>query len=296
MKERLGFNFFDVFVVLFCVAFALLCFYPLWYVFVVSITPYEVFIKTPLVLLPPLKPDLHYYAGILAAESFRNAFVISVLVTALGTALAVMVSSAMAYAVSKEEIKGMKFLNTLAVITMFFSGGLIPTFFLYKNIGLLGSFWAMVLPGGFAVGQFVIIRNYFSYSVPKELEESARIDGANDILIFFRIVIPLAKPMLAAISLFIAVGYWNDYYTYMVFIGNKPALQPLMYALRRMLYEGNFGQAIQHGAEQLLGLTKVPAFSLRMATIICSIVPILIVYPFLQKHFAKGILIGAVKG
>ncbi len=296
MKEKLGFNFFDVFVVLFCVLFALLCFYPLWYVLLASLTSYEDFIKTPLVLLPPLKPDFHYYVGILTAESFRKAFVVSVVVTVLGTGLAVLVSSAMAYAVSKEEIKGMKFLNVLAVFTMFFSGGLIPTYFLYRNIGLLNNFLVMILPGGFAVGQFVIMRNYFSYSVPKELEESARIDGANDILVFYRIVMPLAKPMLAAISLFIAVGYWNDYYTYMVFIGNRAEIQPLMYALRRMLTEGNFGQAIQQGAEQLLGLPKVPAFSLRMATIMCSIAPILLVYPFLQKHFAKGILIGAVKG
>ncbi len=296
MKQRLGFNFMDIFVVLFCALFGLLCFYPLWYVLVVSITPYEEFIKMPFVLLPPTSLDLQYYAGILSARSFQNAFVVSIVVTSLGTFLAVAVTSSMAYAVSKVEIKGMKFINTLAVITMFFSGGLIPTYFLYRNLKLLGSFLVLVLPGAFSVGQFVIIRNYFSYAVPHELEESARIDGANDITVFFRIILPLSKPMLAAISLFIAVGYWNDYYSYMVFVVNKPQFQPLMYALRRMLYEGNFTQAVQQGAEQLLGVAKVPAFSLRMATIICSIVPILIVYPFLQKHFAKGILIGAVKG
>ena len=139
----------------------------------------------------------------------------------------VLVTSTMAYAVSKEYVPGMKPLNVLTVFTMFFAGGLIPTYMLYMDIHLIRTYWVMVLPYGLSVTYFIIMRNYFSYSVPKELEDAARIDGCNDIRVFFRVILPLSKPMLAAVGLFIAVGFWNDYYSYMMYIANKPKLQPL---------------------------------------------------------------------
>ena len=295
MKQRLGFNFFDVFVYGFCILFALICFYPLWYVLVVSVMPYDVYIHTNLVLLPSSPLDFQYYKAIFTSSIFKDSIFISFLITFLRTFLTVVVSATMAYGVSKTNIKGMKLLNVLAVFTMFFGGGLIPTYFLYMDLGLLKTFWVQIIPFGFNVGQYVIMRNYFSYSVPQELEEAARIDGANDFRIFFRIVLPLSKPMLAACSLFIAVAAWNDYSTYLMYCG-KTEYQPFVWVLRRLLTEATLADSIGSGpAGGAVNVPRIPAISLRMATIICAMLPIMAVYPFLQKYFAKGILIGAVK-
>lgn len=153
----------------------------------------------------------------------------------------------------------------------------------------------MVIPSALSTVYFIIMRNYFSYSVPAELEEAATIDGANDIKVFFKIVLPVSVPMMAAISLFIAVVHWNDYYNYMMFV-NVTKYQPYVWVLRRMLVEHSLANQLSAGAAAAMGTPKIPAFALRMATIVCAMLPIMLVYPFLQKYFAKGILIGAVKG
>lgn len=216
MREALGFNFYDVFVLVFCITFGLICFYPLWYVLIASVTPYETFVEGGLMLFPKGGIDLQYYKTIFSNSSFSSSMWISVSKTVIGTLLSVLVTSTMAYAVSKTHVKGMKLLNVLVVFNLFFSGGLIPQYVLYMNLGLIRNYWVMVLPGVLNITYFIIMRNYFSYSVPAELEEAARIDGCNDVRVFFRIIIPLSKPMLAAVSLFIAVIQWNDYYQYLL--------------------------------------------------------------------------------
>ena len=295
MKGRYGFNFFDIFVIVFCVVFAFICIYPMWYVLVVSLTPYDKFIQQDVVLLPPFPPDPQYYMGILANPTFKNSLLISAAKTLLATTLTLIVTSMMAYGVSKTHIKGMKLINVLVVLTMFFSGGLIPTYFLYNSLGLIKTFWVMVLPFGLHISYFIIMRNYFSYAVSLELEDAAAIDGANQVTLYFRIVMPLSMSMIAAIGLFVAVAQWNDYYSFMMFV-NRPALQPYVWVLRRALTEQSFTQTMTNQAQELLDVPCVPPFALRMATIVCAMVPIMCVYPFLQKHFAKGILLGAVKG
>ena len=294
MREALGFNFYDVFVLVFCITFGLICFYPLWYVLIASVTPYETFVEGGLMLFPKGGIDLQYYKTIFSNSSFAPSMWISVSKTVIGTLLSVLVTSTMAYAVSKTHVKGMKLLNVLVVFNLFFSGGLIPQYVLYMNLGLIRNYWVMVLPGVLNITYFIIMRNYFSYSVPAELEEAARIDGCNDVRVFFRIIIPLSKPMLAAVSLFIAVIQWNDYYQYMVFIANKPQLQPFAWVLRRILTDQTMMSQVRNGAMSL-GAQLPPPMALRMATIICAMLPIMVVYPFLQKYFAQGMLIGAVK-
>ena len=294
MREALGFNFYDVFVLVFCITFGLICFYPLWYVLIASVTPYETFVEGGLMLFPKGGIDLQYYKTIFSNSSFSSSMWISVSKTVIGTLLSVLVTSTMAYAVSKTHVKGMKLLNVLVVFNLFFSGGLIPQYVLYMNLGLIRNYWVMVLPGVLNITYFIIMRNYFPYSVPAELEEAARIDGCNDVRVFFRIIIPLSKPMLAAVSLFIAVIQWNDYYQYMVFIANKPQLQPFAWVLRRILTDQTMMSQVRNGAMSL-GAQLPPPMALRMATIICAMLPIMVVYPFLQKYFAQGMLIGAVK-
>ena len=294
MRQRLGFNFYDVFVVTFCVLFALICFYPMWYVFIASLTPYEEFVKGGLMLWPTGGVDFQYYNVIFNNSSFISSLWISASKTVIGTALSLLVTSTMAYAVSKVHVPGMKVLNLLTVFTMFFSGGLVPTYMLYKDLGLIRSYWVMVIPYALSITYYIVMRNYFSYSVSSELEDAASIDGCNEVRIFFQIILPLSKPMLAAVGLFLAVGFWNDYYSYMMYISSKPALQPFVWVLRRVLTDSQMMAQVRSGATSV-GSQLPPPMALRMATIICAMLPIMCVYPFLQKHFAKGIMIGAVK-
>lgn len=294
MLQVAGFNFYDVFVYAFCIIFALICVYPMWYVLICSITPYEEYIKGGLMLWPTGGVDLQYYQAIFSTRAFTTSMWISVSKTVLATVLSLLVTATMAYACSKTHVRGMKVVNALVVFNLFFTGGLIPQYMLYQDLGLLRSYWVMVIPGALNITYFIIMRNYFSYSVPKELEEAAMIDGCTEVGVFFRIVTPVSRSMLAAVALFIAVINWNDYYNYMMFISNKTNLQPFVWILRRMLVDQSMMNTVRRGAVGL-GLELPPPMALRMATIICAMVPIMCVYPFLQKHFTSGITLGAIK-
>lgn len=293
MRGKLGFNFYDVFVVGFCIIFALICFYPIWYVAVASVTPYEVFIRNKVMLIPT-SLDFQYYKAIFKTPVFANSIMISVTKTVLGTLLSLFITSSMAYGVSKVHVKGMKVINALVVFNLFFTGGLIPEYMLYKNIGMLRTFWVMVIPGGLNIVYYIIMRNYFSFSVSQELEEAAKIDGCTDIGVFFKVILPLSKSMLAAVGLFIAVINWNDYYSYMMFITSRPELQPFAWVLRRTLVDPAMMSQIRRGA-QSIGMPNIPPIGLQMTTVIVAMLPIMMVYPFLQKYFAKGMMLGAVK-
>lgn len=288
----------DAVIVLFIFVFAFLCFYPMWYVFVVSITPYGDFVDKAFIFLPPLKPDLSYYVMIIGDgwKVFSRAMGISFMKTGLGATLAVMMTGMLAYAVSKRNVKGMKLINVMMVLTLFFSGGLIPLYILIIKLNLYNSFWVMVVTGLVHTGHFIIMRNYFSYAVPPELEDAALMDGTSEFTVFFRIVMPICKPMFAAIFLFEAVSHWNDFTTYLYFV-EKIQLQPFVWLLRRALRQPSVLMITAAGtAEEVLDEDVwIPPRALKMATIICAMVPIMLVYPFLQRHFAKGILIGAVK-
>lgn len=294
MLSRCGFNFYDIFVVVFCIAFAFICFYPIWYVFVASITPYEEFVRGGIMFWPSTGIDFQYYKVIFNTKAFVNSMWISVSVTALATTITLLVTSSMAYAVSKTYVRGMKAINALVVFNLFFSGGLIPQYLLYRSLGILRTYWVMVIPSGLNIVYFIIMRNYFAYSVQRELEEAALIDGCSDIGVFFRIVLPLSRAMLAAVGLFVAVINWNDYYEYMMFISNKTDLQPFAWILRRMLTDTTMLAQVRRGASAV-GVTLPPPMALRMATIICAMLPIICVYPFLLKYFTTGMTLGAVK-
>ena len=294
MLQVAGFNFYDVFVYAFCIIFALICVYTMWYVLICSITPYEEYIKGGLMLWPTGGVELQYYQAIFSTKAFTTSMWISVSKTVIATVLSLLGTATMAYACSKTHVRGMKVVNALVVFNLFFTGGLIPQYMLYRDLNLLGSYWVMVIPGALNITYFIIMRNYFTYSVPKELEEAALIDGCTDVGVFFRIVTPVSRSMLAAVALFIAVINWNDYYNYMMFISNKTNLQPFVWILRRMLVDQSMMNTVRRGAVGL-GMELPPPMALRMATIICAMVPIMCVYPFLQKYFTSGITLGAIK-
>lgn len=296
MRHKLGYNFYDIFVYGFAIAFALICIYPMWYVFIGSITPSASTVQQSLRILPPGNPTLQYYKIVLYTREFSRSIFISFLKTALGAFGALILTAMMAYGVSKKNVMGMKTLNFIIVFLMFFGGGLIPTYLLYNQLHLLKSFWAMVIPGWVSIGHFVIMRNYFSYNVSEELEAAAVIDGANNVILFFKIIIPISMPMFAAIFLFEAVGHWNDWTSYLYFVGSVKYM-PFIVVLQEILRNPN-GPMVQEATSTALNVQHriLPPAALVNTTIIVAMLPIMAVYPFLQKHFAKGILIGAVKG
>lgn len=291
--RKLRFGPFDLFATVFCLIFSILCFYPIWFVFIVSIMEYDQFIAQDFILLPPLDPAFKYYITVVTGELFQRAFVISVFKTALGALVGVVITAMLAYAVSKKTVSGMNLLNHLIIFTLFFNGGLIPTYLLIRSFGMLNTFWVMVVPSLITISHFIVMRNYFAYSVSKELEEAALIDGAREVTIFFRIIIPLSMPIMAAIFLFLAIAHWNDYYSYLIYVDDT-RLQPFVWVLRRMIMDPSLSKMNLGGGNPALN-DYIPPFSLKMTVIICAMLPIVIVYPFLQKHFAKGVMIGAVK-
>lgn len=294
-RFKLKFNFFDVFIFVFCVGYAFVCFYPLWYVFIVSITPMEEFVKQDYIFLLPVNPDFQYYQAVFHTSSFRSSILVSIFKTGFGTLLCLLVTTTTAYGTSKVKVPGMKLLNRLVVFTMYFGGGLIPTYFLYRDIGILKTIWPLVLPMALNVGYYVVVRNYFSYTISADLEDAAMLDGANPVQVFVRIILPTSVAMLAAIGLFIAVYHWNDWYNFHMYV-KVNRLQPFAYVLRRVLTDHSFVNGMSNEAQAAMQMPAPPPQQLRMATIIVACLPIMCVYPFLQKHFTKGMMLGAVKG
>ena len=297
LKRALGFNLLDVSFVLFAGFFAFICFYPMWYVFVVSITPYAEYITKDFVFAPPRSPSFLYYYSIIVGgrDIFLQTMSVSFLKTFVGSTVSVLVTAMFAYGVSKRYVMGTRTLNVLMVFTLFFSGGLIPTYILMIQLRLIDTFWVMVLPWIVNTGHFIIMRNYFSYTVPTELEDAALIDGSSEFRTFFTIVFPISKAMFAAIFLFEAVWHWNDYYSFLIFVKDT-SLMPFVYLLRRVLEYSYYVMSTASGQRFVEDIgVFLPPKQLVMTTIVLAMVPVMILYPFLQRHFAKGILIGAVK-
>lgn len=298
MKSRFGFNFFDVFAVLFCIGFGFICFYPMWYVFIGSIMDYKDFVQVTFPFFPPLNPTFKYYEGILAGEVFQKSMLLSISKTLFTSVSTIILTAMMAYAVTKTRVKGMKTVNFLMIFTLLFSGGLIPSYLLIRNLHMYNTFWALTIPWLLSPTTFAYFRSYFATQGSADLEEAAKIDGANDVFIFFKIIFPISIPVFAALFLFEAVGSWNDWYSYLIYCEDVK-LQPVVWLLRRMLIDPTLAkQSTDAGKVMALSgrLGYLPPAALKMTTIILSMLPIIIVYPLLQRYFVKGIMLGAVKG
>ncbi|MCU6711852.1 carbohydrate ABC transporter permease [Paenibacillus sp. J5C_2022] len=245
------------------------------------------------VLLWPVEFNVRSYVQIFREGSMFAAFQNSVILTLVGTVLNIVATSLAAYPLSKKRLLFRSQVLMAIVFTMLFSAGLIPSFLLVKYLGLMGDYWALWLPGMISTYNLLVMKTYFE-SLPQELEESAAIDGASDPVILLRIILPLAKPMLAAISLFYAVGWWNSYFGVLLYI-NDPAKATLMVKLYSMLL--NLNELLQDSTGmKVLDVEILTPEAVKAAAIVVSTMPILLVYPFLQKHFVKGVLIGSIKG
>nr|WP_274655285.1 carbohydrate ABC transporter permease [Paenibacillus humicola] len=284
---------FDGFNIAFLVAAAAVTLFPLYYVFAVSFTdPTEYIAKRGFVLFPQ-HWTLDSYRYLLSTSTFTRATLVSVFLASVGTALSLIVTSALAYGLSRKRLMGRRAIMLMILFTLLFNPGLIPPYLLVRDLGLIDSLWSLILPV-LTSGWYVALMRSFFDGIPPELEESGVIDGSSDIGVFFRIVLPLSMPALAAFGLFYAVAYWNTFFTAVLYI-NDNAKWPLQLVLQNMLIDSST-QAGGSAAAEMMAEQQIPPETLKMAAVVIATLPIVCVYPFLQKHFAKGVMLGSVKG
>lgn len=279
---------FDILNIGMLTALALITVLPLLYVLAASFASESEIRSRPFFLWPQnFVTDTYHY--IFATDTFLRALLTTIGVTAVGTVIQVGLTLTMAYPLSRRSLPGRNLFLNLIIFTLVFTGGLIPTYLVVRDLGLLDSYWALILPLAINPFYLIIVKTFFQ-ALPEALEEAARIDGANDLKVFTRIVLPLSKPIIATFSLFYAVAIWNDYLSPLLYINDshKWTLQVLV----RQLTAPNADAANALDALQGYGF---PEQGLKFAIIVIATVPILLIYPFLQKHFAKGVLIGSVK-
>lgn len=262
---------------------------PFLYIFSVSFSSMEEYLRKDFIIWPEQwVADAYRY--ILSNDNFIKSVFVTIFITVLGTTLNLAFTSTMAYALAK-PFYGQKVLLLLVLFTFLFSAGIIPTYLIVKATGLLNSIWALIIPVLISPWNLIVFTQFFK-SIPEELNEAALIDGAGPFKVFARIVLPLSKPALATFGLFYAVMHWNSYFTAMLYLSN-PKLWPIQLLLRQIVVVNDTSSL---SVEQLANIQPPPAETVQMAAILLATVPILLVYPFLQKHFAKGVMIGSVKG
>ncbi|WP_440897616.1 carbohydrate ABC transporter permease [Amphibacillus sp. Q70] len=288
MKKDLDSRIFDAINIVIMVLFTIIIVVPLWNVVVSSFASGSALARGNFIFWPD-EWSFENYRSVFRDSAILNAFLISAAKTVIGVVTHVFFCAMMAYGMSKADLKGRKLYSTMGIITMFFSGGMIPTYLLIRSLGLLNSFWVYIIPALLSYYDVIILMNFFR-AVPVSLEESAKIDGAGYWRVFLQIFLPLSKPALATIALFNGVAQWNDFMTARLYITDK-ALYPLQMKLYEIIVQSQT-QGMQHiGSAVVESTTK----GVQLATIVVTTVPILIIYPLLQKHFIAGMLVGAVK-
>ena len=266
--------------------FSLLCFIPILLVVIYSFTPYDLYLKNHFDFFPS-RLTLDAYRMVMNYRYIWTGYGNTLYITIFGSALSLIVLVLTGYPLSKRDLKGRNVYMTLWIITMFFSGGMIPNYFLIRTLGLLNNRWSLILPGLVSCYNLILMKNYIQ-GLPGSLEEAALIDGANDLMVLIRIVLPLSAPILATLGLFTAVGYWNSYFNAIMYM-TKRANWPLQLVLRELLFESAVNEMTAMDER-----VSTP-FLLKMASIVVATVPIMCIYPFLQKYFMTGLVLGGVK-
>lgn len=282
---------FDVVVIIMFAALALLTLYPFYNVIILSFSNTESVAKHIPYLLP-FALDLTGYKTIIQDSDFINSLLVSLFVTIVGTAVNMVLSVIAAYVLSRKYLDGRNMIMSVIVFTMLFGGGLVPTYMVIKDMGLINKVWAMILPTAINTYYLIIMKNYF-LGLPDGLFEAAKLDGAGEWTMLWKVAFPLSKPIMATFTLFYAVDCWNEWYNALLYI-NKKALSPLQIYLRDILTSLNSQLSTQ--AQQMMGSTqKVSTSAVQMATIVITALPIMLVYPYLQKYFVNGVMVGGIK-
>lgn len=289
-KTSLGSRIFDTCNYVFLFILCVVMLYPLWYVLCCSFSDPALLMRHTGMLMLPLDFSLAGYEKVLNYSPLWNAYGVTIFVVVVGTSMNMLASILFAYVLSCKDMMWHKLITGLAVFTMYFSGGMIPTYLVVKGVGLYDTIWAMIIPGLISTYNCIILRTAF-YGIPDSLLESARIDGAGALRILFTVCVPLIVPSIATVALFYAVGHWNSWTNALLYI-RKQELMPLQMVLRALLIQN---EAVEVTGGQDLQ-TELNALLLKYVVIVVSTVPILCVYPFIQRYFTKGVMIGAVKG
>ena len=298
IKSTTSRRIFQVFNYIFLLFITFICIYPFWYVVIYTLSDASRIGENPPVFIPT-GFSVENYVQILTLKGFLPAFGISVARTVAGTVLSVGSCSFLGYLFSKENMPFRKFLYRFLILTMYISGGMIATYIIIKSYGMLNTFWVYIIPGMVSAYNVVLIKTYVE-SLPASLEESAKLDGAGVVTIFTKIIFPLSKPIIATVAVFVAVGQWNSWFDNHIYTRGLDSLKTLQYLLYNYLNEA------QRIAEQLRNATssvdagalmqQISSKGIRMSITVLAALPIFLVYPFMQKYFVKGIMVGAVKG
>ncbi len=266
--------------------------YPLLYVLAVSLSSAQ-YVQAGMVTIFPKGLNLEAYREVMSDTYFWSSYKNTIVYTVTGTALSLFLTTMLAYCLSRPNLFGRKQISFLILFTMFFSGGLVPNFLLVKNLHIYNTMWAIILPASISTYNMIITRTYMQ-GLPEELFESIKLDGGNDWQIFTRIVLPLSKPVVATIALFYAVGLWNGYFNPMIYLKDADKY-PLQIILKDLILSQNASD-LSAGAAEALGQSMMTSEMIISASIMIAMIPILCVYPFIQKYFVKGVMLGAVKG
>lgn len=282
-----------VMMILICI-FVLAVLYPLYYILIASVSdPYDVYAGKTFLL--PSGFTLEGYMKVFREEAIAVGYINSILYTAVGTLISTVLVIITAYPLSKKEMPGRKPIMIFYLITMYFSGGLIPTYLVVANTGLLNSMWALILPGGVSVFNVIVARTYFESSIPQEMYEAAKMDGCGHLKTFLKIVVPLSKPIIAVMVIFAMVAFWNDWFTALIYMNDK-GKYPLQLALRQVLIQSQASATAMSGMDGGYAEANRITELIKFSSMVVGAVPMLIAYPFVQKYFEKGLMVGAVKG
>lgn len=282
---------FDCVIVVLMLLFAFIFIYPLWTIFVAAFSEPLDYVKNPLALFPE-NFTTYNLKNLMTSATVWMGYSNTLLYTVIGTIINVAMTFVMAYALSLRELPYRRVFSFFVVVTMFFSGGLIPGYLNVKRFSMLNTLWALVIPGAIGTYNLLITRTYISQQIPEGLVEAAEVDGAGALRTFLQIITPLSKPILAVITLFYASGHWNSYYSALIYLKDRDKY-PLQLILREMLInEETLGMAATDAGSQVALYT----ITLNYAVMLVAIIPLLIIFPFVQKFFVKGVMIGAIKG
>lgn len=267
--------------------------YPLVFVLSASFSDPQAVLRGEMMLWPK-GINLNSYEKIFQNKDIISGFTNTLVYTSLGTLINLTMTILAAYPLSRKDFVGRNAIMALLVFTMFFSGGLIPTYLLIKNLGMLNSLWVMIIPNAVSIWNIIIMRTFFQQSIPGELQEAATIDGCSNIKILTRIILPLSLPIIAVTILFYAVGHWNAFFNALLYLSDKDKF-PLQLILREILIQGQTNDMVKMSTESAIKQQR-EVEGIKYAVLVVANIPMLALYPFLQRYFVKGVMIGAIKG
>jgi len=285
---------FDMLVYIAMVFVLIVVVYPLLYVVSCSLSNPARILTNDIILFPK-ELTFDSYTSVIKENRLGRGYLNTIVYTVLGTVINLALTATGAYALSCKKMKGRKFFTKMILFTMLFSGGLIPTYLVVNNLKLLNTMWSIILPNAIGVTNFIIMKNSFENSIPDELKEAASVEGCSDIGIFWRIVLPLSKPILAVMVIFYGVGHWNEYFNALLYITDRTK-QPLQVVLRDILISNELTEMMGNVSQLDSQSRLAAAEGMRYSTIVVSSLPVILLYPFFQKYFVKGVMVGAVKG